>query len=194
MLTTLGAALVALACVGAAARRLAWAVAPIGLEPRVLFEALEGERAFAVAGALRSELSSDPRFAWERNLLFAFDEPEGPKRDALVNEQLLDFEGRTDRWVRAPRVCASIGTSVGLFFGSIALLQGIALPEGEEAAGAIREALSSALGAVSLGIAATSFCIAIQGRAARSSKDRRAAIDALVERLRCVSDSHRRSA
>ena len=45
VMLTLGAAIVALACVLASGRRLAWAVAPIGLEPRMLLEALEGEHA-----------------------------------------------------------------------------------------------------------------------------------------------------
>ena len=41
--------IVALACVVASARRLAWAVAPIDLEPRAVLKALEGDRADAVA-------------------------------------------------------------------------------------------------------------------------------------------------
>jgi hypothetical protein len=194
VLITLGAAFVALACMIAAGRRLAWAVAPTGLEPRSLSEALLGERGALVYRNLRRELALDDRLAWEHALFAAFDEPEGPRRDALVNEQLLEFEGCSDRWVRVPRVCASIGSSAGLLFGSLALLQGLAIPDGEGGSEAMHAALSSALDGFSLGIVATSFCVAVHVRAARVARARRVAVDALVERLRSVSDTARRSA
>lgn len=182
MLLALGAGLVALGCVIASGRRLAWAVAPVELEPRMLLKALEGDRALDVWTALKGTLASDERFAWEQELLAAFDEVEGPKRDARVNEQLLELEGRAARWARVPRVCASIGTSVGLLFGSLGLLQGLAEPA-DGTGDAIHEALFSALGSLSLGIAATAFCVAVHVRAGRVSAERRAAIDALVDRL-----------
>jgi hypothetical protein len=50
-------------------------------------------------------------------------------------------------------------------------------------------ALSAALAGVSLGVAATSFCVAVHVRSARAAREGRAAVDALVERLRCVSDT-----
>jgi hypothetical protein len=189
---TLGAALVALACVSAAGRRLAWAVVPTPLKPRLLSAALEGEGASALRKSLQSELARDPRLEWERELFAAFDEPGGASRDALINEQLLEFERRADRWARVPRVCASIGTSAGLLFGSLALLQGLATPAGpgvDAANETLQTALSSALAGVSFGIAATSFCVAVHVRAARASREGRAAVDALVDRLRCVSDT-----
>jgi hypothetical protein len=189
VLVTLGAALVALICVVASGRRLAWAVAPAGLDSRLLSEALGGDGGAAMWRSLRRELARHGGFRWERELFAAFDEPEGPARDALVNEQLLEFEARAERWLRVPRVCASIGTSTGLLFGSIALLQGLAVPAGDAANEAVQAALASALGSVSLGIAATSFCVAAHVRAGRTARRARAGVDALVERLRCVSDT-----
>ena len=184
MLLELGAFIVALACVIASARRLAWAVAPIDLEPRSVLKALEGDRANEVLPGLAAALVSDSRFAWERDLLAAFDEADGRQREALINEQLLELEGRMARSARVPRVCASIATSAGLLFGSLALLQGLAVPEeGQDASSATRAALSTALGAVALGIAATAFCVAVHVRAARVSKERRVALDELVTRL-----------
>ena len=81
-----------------------------------------------------------------------------------------------------PRVCASIATSTGFLFGSLALLQGLSAPEGGDAAVA-NAALVSALDAVSLGIAATAFCVAVHVRTGRLVAQRRAAIDDLVTRL-----------
>ncbi len=197
MLITLGAALMALTCVVAAGRRLVWAVVPTRLDPRLLCGALKGDGGddrHAMRETLAREFARDGRFRWEHELFAAFDEPEGATRDGLVNEQLLEFEGRTDRWVRVPRVCASIATSGGLLLGSIALLQGLALPGGDGGNDAIQAALASALGGVSLGVAATSFCVAVHLRAGRAAKAKRAAVDALVERLRSMSDTARRSA
>jgi hypothetical protein len=196
---TLGAALVALFCIAASARRFILAVTPTALDPRLLHDALgtdEHERQ-ARRASLRHALAEDPRFAWEHRLFEAFDEPVGRGRDALVNESLLDFESRSERWRRVPRVCASIGTSAGLFFGSIALLEGLGVPgggTGEGAQDAMQAALASALASVAFGIAATAFCAAVHVRAGRTARNVRAAVDALVERLRCVSDTDRRGA
>jgi hypothetical protein len=189
VLLELGAPVVALACVVASARRLARAVAPIDLEPRAVLKALEGDRADEVLRSLRAVLASGDRFAWERDLLAAFDEADERVRDALIGEQLLELEGRMARSARVPRVCASIATSAGLLFGSLALLKGLAVPQGEDASAATHAALSSALGAVALGIAATAFCVAVHVRAARVSRERRVAIDELVTRLQrlCVA-------
>jgi hypothetical protein len=188
VLFTLGAAIVALACVIASARRLALAVAPIEIEPRLVRRALEGDRAGAVARALRAVLASGQRFSWERDLFAAFEEADERQRGALVNEQLLELEGRLTRSARVPRVCASIATSAGLLFGSLALVQGLGDPaQGDVAHGA----LPSALGAVSLGIAATAFCVAVHVRATRLVAERRAAIDELVTRLEAIRGTDR---
>ena len=189
MLFTLGAAIVALACVVASGRRLAWAVAPIGLDPRMVAKALEqeaGEKGVAVLRALRAAAAKDGRLQWESELLAAFDEADERQRDALVNEQLLELEGRLNRSSRGPRVCASIATSAGLLFGTLALVQGLTTPAGEGGI-ASQGTLSSALAAVSVGIAATAFCMAVHVRAGRIAAERRAAIDdlvALLQRLR----------
>jgi hypothetical protein len=74
-----------------------------------------------------------------------------------------------------------------LLFGTLALVQGLSTPAGEGGAVASQSALASALAAVSLGIAATAFCVAVHVRAGRIASERRAAIDDLVtllERLR----------
>jgi hypothetical protein len=174
---------VALGCVVASARRLAVAVAPTALEPRAVLKVLQGDRGAAMVAALRAVVADDEALAWERDLFAAFAEPPGPRRDALVNEQLLDLEGRAEAGSRVPRVCASVGTSSGLLFGSIALLEGLESPEGQDATAAMHDAFASAMGALALGIAATAFCVAVYIRARKVARERRVAIDELVERL-----------
>jgi hypothetical protein len=186
VLFTLGAAVVALACVVASGRRLAWVVAPTGLDPGMVAAALAhqtGERRGAFSHALRAAVGSDRRLEWERELLAAFDEADERQRDALVNEQLLELEARLARSSRVPRVCASIATSAGLLFGTLVLVQGLAAPVGEGGPVASQSTLASALAAVSVGIAATAFCVAVHVRAGRIAKARRAAIDDLVTLL-----------
>ena len=193
MLFTLGAAIVALACVVASGRRLASVVAPTGLDLRMVGKALEGEaRDERGAGvqSLRAAVDSDGRLQWESDLLAAFDEADERQRDARVNEQLLEIEGRLARSSRVPRVCASIATSAGLLFGTLALVEGLAIPAGEGGMVASHGALSSALAAVSLGIAATAFCVAVHVRAGRIAAARRAATDDLVTLLQRLRSGH----
>jgi hypothetical protein len=177
-------AVVATACVVASGRRLAWAIAPMAVDPRVILRALETDRDGATRRRLQRVLASNDRFAWESEFFAAFDEVDEQARDARVSEQLTELDGRARRWARVPRVCASIGTSTGMLLACIALLQGLAVPGADIAAQmAIDGAMPSALAALSLGIAATSFCVAVHVRAARVYRERRAAIDELVERL-----------
>jgi len=193
VLFVLGAAIVALACVVASGRRLASAVAPTGLDPRMLAKALQGEvgeRGDAAFRSLRAVVASDGRLQWDSELLAAFDVADERQRGALVNEQLLELEGRLTRSSRVPRVCASIATSAGLLFGTLALVQGLAAPDGEGGAVvASQGALPSALAAVSLGIAGTAFCVAVHVRAGRIATQRRAAIDDLVTLLQRLRSS-----
>jgi hypothetical protein len=158
-------------------------VAPTRLDPRGLLRALEGERGGEALDALREVTVADAAFAWERDLFAAFEEPPGPRRDARVNEQLLDLESRMTLWARVPRVCASIATTAGLLFGSIAMLAGMGTPGDADAGPALNDALASALGALSVGIAGTAFCIAVHMRARRAAREERAAMEALLERL-----------
>jgi AhpD family alkylhydroperoxidase len=188
---TLGAAVVALACVIASGRRLAHAVAPIGLEPRMLTKALEGERAEAVFQSLRVTAAVGGRLAWESELLAAFAEDDERRREALVGEHLLELEGRLTRSSRVPRVCASIASSAGLLFGTLGLLQGPGIPQETGGAIATQGAFASALAAVALGIAATAFCVAVHVRAARVERERRAAIDELVSVLQRLRSGRR---
>ncbi len=61
--------------------------------------------------------------------------------------------------------------------------RGSRVPATDGAGDAVHEALLSALGSLSLGIAGTAFCVAVHVRASRVSAERRVAIDALVDRL-----------
>jgi hypothetical protein len=186
-LLALLSAVVALACVLASARRLAWAVAPTSLDAGTLFDAVRDVDPTHWP-ELRDALAATGREpSWEGDLLHALAEPDPRSREALVVEQLLELDWSAQRWARVPRVCASIATSAGFLFGSIALLQGLALPAEDGAGPAAGAALVSALNSLTIGIAGTAFCVAVHLRTRRIIRDRVQASERLVVRLQSLA-------
>jgi hypothetical protein len=176
MLTVLSA-LVAAACILASARRLAWAVQPTWLDPQLLVVAGRGRVADDWA-RLRDAIAACNAAAWEHDLLAALEAPDEPSRVALVNEQLRELDWRAQRWSRVPRVCASVATSAGFLFACVALMRAVALSTDDASA-----ALVSAVNALAIGIAGTSFCVAVHLRARRVVRERLAAAERFVEAL-----------
>ena len=175
-------ALVAMACVAASARRLGWVVAPTSLDAGMLLEVVQSPQDWR---RLRDGVQ-DP--SWERDVFQALVEDDPRSREALVAEQLRELDWRAQRWARVPRVCASIATSAGFLFGSIALLQGLALPAEEGGAPASGAALVSALNALTIGIAGTAFCVAVHLRTRRIIRERVQATERLVRRLHSLAN------
>ena len=179
-------ALVAIACSLASLQRLRWAVAPTPLSPALLAEAIA--QGGAVARRRLCEATALDRGAvWEHQLLAAFAEGDRRARDALVSEQLTELEGRTARWARVPRACASIATSAGFFFASIALLRAVGTAAPSESPEGVYASLMPALDALALGIAGTSFCVAIYVRARRALHRWNVSADRLVARLQAIA-------
>ena len=170
----------ALACVLASARRLAWAATPTSLDASLLFDAVRDGKDW---WTLKNAVLAQPEASWERDLFQALGETDARSRDALVTEQLLELDWTAQRWARVPRVCASIATSAGFLFGCISLLQGLSLPSEEGSAPALGVALFSALNALTIGIAGTAFCVAVHLRARRVVRERHQATERLVARL-----------
>jgi hypothetical protein len=182
-------AAVAASCIAASARRLAWAVAPTPLDPALLAGAVARSAAAPAdaAAKLCAAVGDDPALAWERALFAACAESVPETRDALLGEQITDFEARADRWARSPRVCASVSTSAGFFFATIAVLQGLSGDAGES--DMEHAVLFRALDALAIGIAGMAFCAAVHLRARRAAAARWAGVDALVAKLRLAASS-----
>jgi hypothetical protein len=189
--------LVAVGCILASARRLAFASCPTTLDAGVLLAALEGKgkggRDAPPVEAVVSAMAGGAA-GWEKELGAALADRDAESRDALVEEQLVELDWIAQRWGRVPRVCASIATSAGFLFGSVALLQGLALPADEGASSQVNAALFAALDAVTIGIAATSFCAAVHLRSRRLVRERLAGIRRLVEVLRAGARAAREAA
>ena len=183
----LASALVALACALASARRLVWAVAPTPLDPALLEETLAASPPADARRVLGDAMTADPRLAWEAELFDAFTSSDGDARGGLVNECLLDLDGLAQRWLRVPRVCASVATSTGFLMASIVLLRSLGAPAEDDAAAAFHGALAQALGAFAAGLAGASFCAAAHVRGRRALGSRLASTGKLIERLEALA-------
>jgi hypothetical protein len=151
-----------------------------------------GERAGSIVERLCEATALDSDLTWEHELLKTFAEPERRQRDASVSELLTELEGRTARWASVPRACASISTSAGFFFASIALLRGMGVAE-SGSADAVRLAAMPAMDALAAGIAGTSVCFAVHVQARRALYRWNAAADRLVARLQSIAEGRERA-
>lgn len=190
MLTILTAVLT-LASVIASFRRLHFAIAPTPLDHALILKALRGEPGEARAryDAVARAIHAVPQADWEHALLDAIARP-GDTRAAFVNEQLTEIDYRVQRWSRVPRVCASMCASTGFLFASLSLADSLSDPSvfaAETRGDAMSSAVFSALDCAAIGIAGTSFCIAIYVRARRAAKARLEATDKLVQRLEAIT-------
>jgi hypothetical protein len=186
--------LVAITCVVASAYRLTQAVSLTSLDPGLLLDALKSDDSRRLCAKLQEGTAGGDSVSWEREIMAAFAESDPRARDALVNEQLTELDGRAQRWARIPRVCASVATSAGFLLASIALVQGLSLPAEAEPVGAGATTVVGALNTLTIGIAGASFCYAVHLRARRLVRKRLAAVDRLILRLEAVATEARGSA
>lgn len=177
---TLLAALVAVGCCVASARRLALAVAPTSLDPRVLLDALSREDPNTWI-AMRDELAA-LHVPWESDVFAAFALPSEAEREAALDEQMIELQWRAQLLSRVPRVCASIATSAGFLFACMAVLQGFSDTEPDPTS-----TLMTALDSLTVGVAGMSFCAAVHLRARRVVRERLAALERLIGRMRTLS-------
>lgn len=183
-------AIIALGCVIASAQRLVWALCPTRFDMRLLTAALHGDLV-ASARKLRAAMADSPRGGcdWTASVLDTLQEPAKATRDALLSEQLTEYDGLAQRWSRVPRVCASISTSAGFLFASIALIKDLSTLDAGSGAAGVETALFSALDALAVGVAGTSFCAAVHVRARRAARDRFEAAARLVEKVQALDVS-----
>ena len=189
------AALVSAGCIVASGRRLAFAVSPTPYDPALLLRALGDGADPSRLGRLRDALERAPGHPWEREVLEAATASDASARGAMLGEQIIEADWATERWARVPRVCASIATSVGFLCAALLLIRSLGADaplspggmDGVDAGqGGSGEILASALGALALGIVGTAFSVAVHLRARVVTRERRAAVDGLVDRLRAL--------
>lgn len=184
------AAIVALACAAASARRVWFAANATGLHPEDVEQAIakSADRAAAVE-KLRALVAKEPSADWERDLFAALDAPKAA-RVGLVNEQLTELDYRIQRWARVPRVCASIAASSAFMLASLVLRKGLVdagdLPN-DAGELVVRGLIGDAFTVAAMGMIGTAFCIAAQSEAKKIAKRRMTAADKLVERLESLA-------
>jgi len=177
------ASVVALGCILAAARRLSFAVDATTYDPAALLAAWRAGDESRHAAIRRVIARQAP--PWESDVFAALDEAVPAARDAALEEQLIELDWRAHRWGRVPRVCASIATSGGFLFASVAALEGLAAPAG--ATPDLWATLLSAVSAMAVGIAGAVFCVFVHLRVRRLVRERVASAGRLVAALASLS-------
>ena len=178
------AILFGLSCIAASAWRLWLVTHPTALEPDDVVAWWERED--ASLDGFAALVASIPEAEWERELVAALREPRPEARIAFVNEQLSELDYRVQRWVRVPRVCASVASSLGILLGTLVLRRGLAeAPDlsGDEGQAFVMQIVGQAVSVASFGMVATAFAIGAHAHAARLSRQRLAAADRMLERL-----------
>lgn len=182
----IAAAIVALACALASARRMYYATHATAWHPSLLLEAIGKTPDRATVERLRALAAKDERADWERDFLDALSNEDERARTALINEQLTELDWRISKWASVPRICTRISTSFAFLLA--ALLFRNVLAETEDFTETTMFALvGQGLTIIFLGFAGTTFCIAANRAARAAAKARMEAADAVVERLEsCV--------
>jgi hypothetical protein len=180
--------IIAVASVVASAARLKFLLDPTALEPNAVDRFIrvgDGGKAVALA-RLEESAASLPDGDWEKGLFAALHAP-ASARTALVNEELTELDYRIKRWVRVPRVCASICTSSG-FLLAVMVLRATLAGEGHAMDGAfVDAAVFRAIDVAAVGLAGAAFCISIQMRARSAAASRTEAYDRMVQRLERIA-------
>jgi len=176
-------------CVAACTRRLYFATTPIAIHPAVWLAHVrrgEGERVARAASRM-------PAASWERELLAALAEPDEEARTGRVNEQLSELDFLLARWARVPRVCASISSSAGFLFGSLAVRFGLVALENvpaEASHDAINAVILQAVNVAVLGMAGASYAIAAQYAARKAARALSHDVELLVDALESLPEGN----
>ena len=175
-----------LACVAASAVRLLYVTGATPVDPSAFVAAVRAAgdgSAPASLAALDTALRGLPEAEWERDVVRAMGEPT-ELRPALIGEAMTDLDFRARRWLRVPRVCASLSSSFGFLLATIALRVGLSDLAGTldpDEVFSVNAAVLDAIDVAALGLVGTAFCIAIQYRARTALAARLAGAERFVE-------------
>jgi hypothetical protein len=175
-----------LGCVAASALRLSYVIGATPVDPSAFVAGARAadERSTPVSlAALDAWLTGLPGTDWERDVVRAMGEP-SELRPALIGEAMTDLDFRARRWLRVPRVCASLSSSFGFLLATIALRVGLSDLAGTldpEEVFTVNAAVLDAIDVAALGLVGTAFCIAIQYRARTALAVRLAGAERFVD-------------
>ena len=178
------AAIVALACLVASARRVFFAHTATRYDLQRLVEELRGNAGALRAPRLRERLLDSE--SWEGDVVRALAAEDPRVRVAELNEALTELDFRLGRWARVPRVCASLSSSIGFLLAALLLRRGLSDPtalSGEVAELVTSGIVGQAMAVAGFGLAGAVGCAAFQARGQRAAKACSSAADAFIERL-----------
>jgi hypothetical protein len=180
------AAIVALACSAASARRMYYATHATAWHPALLLERIGKQPDRATIDRLKDLAEKDAAADWERDFFAALANEDEKVRAALVNEQLTELDWRISKWASVPRICTRISTSFAFLLAALLFRQVLA-DTNDFSETTMFALVGQGLTIVFLGFAGTAFCIAANRAARTAANARMEAADAVVERLEsCV--------
>ncbi len=135
-----------------------------------------------VLRAVEGLAASDPRAEWEREFVLAA-RCEGGERTARLSELVGEFNFRLERWVRVPRVLASVSSSACFLLATLLLRRGLTteIVLDENGILGVDRLVMQAVNVAALGLAGTAVCVAAQLRARRMARTRAGEVDSLAE-------------
>jgi hypothetical protein len=166
--------------------RLRYAVMPTAVDIGVLVRALRASPNAhdAVLATLERVAVASPDAEWERDLIAATKVP-SLDRAAHFSELVNEFHFRLERWVRVPRVLASVSSSACFLLATLLLRRGLTTDIVLDDSGivGVDQLVMQAVNVAALGLAGTAVCVAAQLRARRIVRARAGEVDTLMELL-----------
>jgi hypothetical protein len=182
----IAAAIVAVACSAASARRMYYATHATAWHPALLLDVIGKAPDRATVDRLRALAEKDERADWERDFFAALSNEDEKVRAALVNEQLTELDWRMGKWASVPRICTRISTSCAFLLAAL-LFRKVLLETDDLSERALIALVVQGVSVVLFGFAGTIFCIVAHHAARTAAKARLEAADKVVERLEsCV--------
>jgi len=181
-----------LACVVGSAFRLWYVVEATPIDPSTLTAGLRRDKSRLPPNAVRlfgEAAAAVPGADWERDVARAFSQADDV-RLALLGEAMTELDFRARRWVRVPRVCASLASSFGFLLATVALRVGLSDLVGTldpEEVVSVNAAVLDAIDVAAIGLVGTAFCIAIQYRARTAAASRLSEGERFVELLEALA-------
>jgi hypothetical protein len=177
--------LIALGCIAASLHRVRIVLGATALDTESVLQALRQRPKHEWVSAFETLARRAPESSFERALAEALRAPRA-KRAALVHAVLRELDFELGRWLKVPRLCASIATSGCLFVGTMILRA--ALVSGDVFDTDLTDLVTVGVAGRALDVAATGIvgaaaCIGLHGASLKLKRAEATGADRLVEAL-----------
>ncbi|MFO0677629.1 MAG: hypothetical protein U0169_13930 [Polyangiaceae bacterium] len=180
------ALVVALVAVAGSLHRIRLVLTPTAVDVAVLLARLRESRDVrrTTLAELEAFADREPSADWERDVVRAL-ALEGEARAARLGELVGEYGFRLERWVRVPRVLASVSSSACFLLATLLLRRGLTtdIVLDENGIVGVDALVMQAVDVAAMGLAGTAVCVAAQLRARKFARTKAKEVDELMELL-----------